>query len=862
MTHLSRVVPVLLWAAACGVDAPSAPPSAPTSRGTSALEAAFADAAREYQVPVSVLKAIAWIETRISPAPGLESGSGGKGLMQLARRGDWDTLGEAARLTGVTEGRLAVDPKASITGAAAVLRKLFDQQRLGDTSLDPHEPGDWFGAVSLYPGFESATGAADYAADVYLALEAGFTAPQRDGDVVQAPLATRWRRHAPEAAARRDGVQEYPAAQWVASPNFTSGRSSYEFVVIHTAQGSYSGTISWCANPSSRVSAHYVVRSSDGAITQMVEHRNTAWHAQCYNARSIGIEHEGFVSDPGRWYTDAMYRESAKLTRWIADRHGIPKTRSHIIGHVEVAPGCNTNRHTDPGSGWNWTKYMQYVTNSAPTATTGVLIGVLYTGGNSANRLPDATVTVNGQTVTSDANGVYQFTLPPGTYTATATKPGYASATTTKTVTAGAQVWGSMELNPVQATGTLRGTVFVYNPADPSDMSQRLGGATVTVNGQTQTTPADGNWLFTLPPGTYTVSVSKAGYLSNTATRTVTAGATVWGSVGLTASQTADAQPPSVAIAFPADDAVLTVGAVEVKGTASDDRGAVSNVRVSLNGGAPVDVPVRGGVFAVDVLLQPGRNTVEVAAKDAAGNTGRATVTATFKAGLAGVVSTGEAAKPVHGAVLSLREAGSGTEVSSATTNAKGEYELGVMTVGVDYLLVVKAEGYLTASETVTVPKDQRLQHDIILVPGTDVVGDVRVSFVEPMDGATVLTDTVTVYGVVTGFEVVAVAVNGVAGELLGSGGFSATVPLVEGVNVLEATASGVGGERLSARITVTRKSVGAGPGKGNELMPEDDAIKGGCASVPGLGLTALCVALPLRGRRRVAPRKPRRNEE
>ena len=69
----------------------------------------------------------------------------------------------------------------------------------------------------------------------------------------------------------------------------------------------------------------------------MVEHADTAWHAQCYNGRSIGIEHEGYVQDPARWYTDAMYTESAKLTRYITDRHGIPKTRTRIIGHVEVA---------------------------------------------------------------------------------------------------------------------------------------------------------------------------------------------------------------------------------------------------------------------------------------------------------------------------------------------------------------------------------------------------------------------------------------------------------------------------------------------------------------------------------------------
>ena len=42
---------------------------------------------------------------------------------------------------------------------------------------------------------------------------------------------------------------------------------------------------------------------------------------------SIGIEHEGFVDNPA-WFTDAMYRSSAALTRYLCDKYGIPKDRS------------------------------------------------------------------------------------------------------------------------------------------------------------------------------------------------------------------------------------------------------------------------------------------------------------------------------------------------------------------------------------------------------------------------------------------------------------------------------------------------------------------------------------------------------
>ena len=851
MKHTAQAALAALLIAGCGVDSqPDSPP--PAARTESPLEAAFAASAREYQVPVAVLKSIGFVETRLSLKANFESGSGGVGVMQLARRGDVDTLGDAARLTGVTEGKLRVDPAANVRGAAAVLRALFDRSQRSQPVLDAANLGDWYVAVSFYPGFDSATAAADYASDVFLAMEAGFDV----NGVQQLPLTSQWRQHAPVASVRRDAVIEYPgAAAWVASPNYSSGRSTYEFVLIHTMQGSYAGTRSWFQNTNSNVSSHYIVRSSDGQITQMVEHRNTAWHAQCYNGRSIGIEHEGFVQDPATWYTTAMYTESAKLTRWIADRHNIPKTRARIIGHAEVPSQCNTGGHTDPGSGWNWTRYMQLVTGSAPTQTTGVLIGAIYTGGDSANRVSGATVTVAGQTVTTGTDGLYQFTLAPGSYTATVSKSGFTGTTVTRTVTSGTQTWGSMEINASAATGTLRGKIFAFNPANPSDMSVAIPGATVTAGGQTQTSAADGMYVFTLPPGTYTVNVTKAGYAANSLSRAVTASTTVWGSVGLSTTNMADTQAPQLAISFPANMAALDLGRIELRGTASDDRGAVPTVKVALNGGAASDVPVTSGAFAVELQLSPGTNSIEVSATDAANNTGRVTHTAVFNAGVAGFVHlTGMDATRIEGASVELREAQSGTVVSTVVTDASGAYYAPVMTVPADYLVVVKKVGYLTHSETVTVPADARLSLDVALTEGVDEMAQAELTFVEPADEATVNTDTVTLYGIVKGFDVTGVRLvtgaTDVSAELLGAGGFSATLPLAEGKNVITATATGTTGQTLTATLTLYRASA-------TGQVPEQPMTAGGCGGcstggVEVLGVLALLVTLSRRRVRRL----------
>ena len=138
--------------------------------------------------------------------------------------------------------------------------------------------------------------------------------------------------------------------------------------MIHTTETPYASAIRFFSRPGAHASAHYVIRSSDGAITQMVREKDIAWHAGngLYNATSIGIEHEAFVRDCS-WYTDAMYQSSAQLVAFLTRKYGIPIDRAHIIGHSQVPdpfhPGKfgGFSHHTDPGACWNWPKYMALV---------------------------------------------------------------------------------------------------------------------------------------------------------------------------------------------------------------------------------------------------------------------------------------------------------------------------------------------------------------------------------------------------------------------------------------------------------------------------------------------------------------------
>ena len=91
MKHALTLVALLV--VSCGAESPQ-DSLAPVQSGP--LDGAFADAAREFQVPVEVLKGLGWVETRLS-TKNVESVSGGVGVMQLATRDDWDQLERAAR---------------------------------------------------------------------------------------------------------------------------------------------------------------------------------------------------------------------------------------------------------------------------------------------------------------------------------------------------------------------------------------------------------------------------------------------------------------------------------------------------------------------------------------------------------------------------------------------------------------------------------------------------------------------------------------------------------------------------------------------------------------------------------------------
>lgn len=197
---------------------------------------------------------------------------------------------------------------------------------------------------------------------------------------------------------------EYGPAIWNPAPscNYSSRNGvAISAITIHTIQGSYAGAISWAQNCNSNVSYHYVIRSSDGQVTQMVLEANKAWHVGSENPYTIGYEHEGYVNDP-IWYTQAMYDASADLSRDIVNSgYGIPALRTF---YGDATAGTNTlgactkikghqhfpnQSHTDPGINWDWEKYYRLINNNPSYTTISTSSGNFYDTGGAAGNYQD-----------------------------------------------------------------------------------------------------------------------------------------------------------------------------------------------------------------------------------------------------------------------------------------------------------------------------------------------------------------------------------------------------------------------------------------------------------------------------------------
>jgi N-acetyl-anhydromuramyl-L-alanine amidase AmpD len=363
------------------------------------LQYAFEWSAKEFGVPLGILLAVSYDETRWEQHHGEPSTSGGYGVMHLTDVPDatdpsQHTLQTAVKLLNaqpaspfhVTADELKTDYYQNVRGGAALLAQ-YAEQTVGKG--ERANEADWYGAVAKYAGAKDAATAMAFADQVYAALAAGASVTTTDGQPVHltaknvipnktaaAPLtiAKELPNFTPECPADLACTVAPTLYQWRNSDDPTD-IGNYEianrpenglqikYIVIHDAEGTVKEAIRGFQAPGDS-SANYIISSQDGSITQLVPIRDVAFHSGnwYFNNHSIGIEHEGYAVEGATWYSEPMYQASAKLVRYLAQKYNIPLDRAHILGHDNI-PGLfaadQAKQHWDPGPYWDWNHYLE-----------------------------------------------------------------------------------------------------------------------------------------------------------------------------------------------------------------------------------------------------------------------------------------------------------------------------------------------------------------------------------------------------------------------------------------------------------------------------------------------------------------------
>ncbi|WP_242107337.1 N-acetylmuramoyl-L-alanine amidase [Luteimonas aquatica] len=391
--------------------------------------------ARYPDLPVGLLEAIAWSETgwtHVRPDPSPQAHRHmppAYGVMGLYRgEGFANQVREGARLLGVSEAMVMSDPELNILAGAALLDQALraTRERANAAGLSGDD-AVLARALAAYAGYGSGGGnirsyaRTSFAYNVLLGAERGITErgveiPRRKVEwnkafpgnqlrVLRAPVlnvdvdadritpesaTTAPAAAAPQATASATLAGDFGEAIWnpASSSNYSTASNAASAVILHTTEGSYAGAIAWFQNPSAQVSAHYVIRKSDGQITQMVREYHQAWHAAYHNGYTVGIEHEGYSNDAGTW-TDALVNASARLTRSICARRGVNCASAwqgpgydywHVVPDSVRVKGhgmlTNNENRYDPGKYFPWGRYYSLINDGAPPSTTPPLYWV------------------------------------------------------------------------------------------------------------------------------------------------------------------------------------------------------------------------------------------------------------------------------------------------------------------------------------------------------------------------------------------------------------------------------------------------------------------------------------------------------
>ena len=316
------------------------------------------------------------------------------GLMGLVKDGKnyfRENLHLVSELSGISEAEVLESPEKNVLAYAKAFDRLAKESKASDIKgylsviqqLSELPMGE---GVDIYPMQSLLYSVCLFLNDAKKAEQYGFKQYHVDlKDVFSENLEMLT---APEIGVTRG--PDYPLAIWDPAPecNWEPRTKPVKAIVIHYTEGTYAGCISWFKNCDAEVSAHYVIRSADGQVTQMVREADKAWHARSANGYTIGIEHEAY-GNIWSFFTDEMYRSSADLVRDICSRvAAIDGHRTfyrdtldngtclnygvHDLGGEDACTKIRGHQHypdqthTDPGPYWDWNYYYKLINEGTP----------------------------------------------------------------------------------------------------------------------------------------------------------------------------------------------------------------------------------------------------------------------------------------------------------------------------------------------------------------------------------------------------------------------------------------------------------------------------------------------------------------
>jgi len=212
------------------------------------------------------------------------------------------------------------------------------------------------------------------------------------------------------------------------------------------------------------------------------------WSSECSHGTA---DEKGWTYRNTKWYLDAIKAKAPDLQYAV------------FSAWVDVLLTENTE----------WQRAVLEFTGGEPPPPPPTFLATItgkVTDEQMGEPISDAQVDLDGYQNTTDANGVYAFTVPLGLYNMTISKVGYETKVILNiNTTIEGTYTVNVALSPVSTPfATIKGTVIDEQIGNP------IANAQVACNGYQNTTAQNGVFTLNLPIGSYNITISKEGYFN------------------------------------------------------------------------------------------------------------------------------------------------------------------------------------------------------------------------------------------------------------------------------------------------------------------------------------------------------------